>query len=93
MMGDKNFTQGKWRLGNNGSVVSDCWVRGEEPSKGTLEFYGGSPVCESVVEEDAHLIAAAPEMYDLLYRIAEAYNDSQFGDLAEALLKKARGGL
>lgn len=47
-------------------------------------------------EADAHLIAAAPDLYEALHRIVSTMNDDDDGmrldlGLAHAALKKARG--
>lgn len=62
------WTPGPWRIGNAGSIVSDCPTGCTEHQKPESHesFYGGHFVCESTGGADAHLIAAAPELYDAL---------------------------
>lgn len=95
-MSEKRFTPGPWRLGRVGSVVSDSPVEGMGGSD-AIEYYGGHCVCESVVEPNAHLIAAAPDLYDALRSLLLSLNDVLSPDFSRALenshavLAKARG--
>lgn len=82
-MSKAEFTKGEW-------YIDDAWVACD-----------GSPVCamgDSWVsydnsKENAHLIAAAPEMYEILKMLLDKDAINNFGlDIEVAkLLKKARG--
>lgn len=59
------ITSGNWKIGNISSVVTD--VRRNRPhteiDEKSIIFYGGELICESIENEnDARLIAAAPEL-------------------------------
>ena len=62
-MSKTNFTPGPWRIGKVGSVVSDHPVP-EVGGTDHVDYYGGHCICESVSAANAHLIAAAPELYE-----------------------------
>lgn len=59
------YSKGNWSLGKTcGSVVTDC-SEGFEKDTGhsDTEYYGGYLIAESILKpEDAHLIAAAPDL-------------------------------
>lgn len=63
-------TQGKWKLGKiGGTVVTDATPENSLTYTGhdDREYYGGFLIAESILtKEDAKLIAAAPEMANLL---------------------------
>ena len=94
-------TPGPWRIGKAGSsVVCDTeipqWQTGNE---GSLDFYGGHLVAESIAKENLAIIAAAPEMLEALKEIASTFERSwrhgsierRAGDIARAAIAKARG--
>lgn len=71
-------TPGPWRIGKIKSVVvSDNKIEGasETGHNGlkAIEYYGGCMVAESIFrKEDAHLIAAAPDLLEALKGLVEA---------------------
>ena len=88
------FTKGPW-------VVNKTGIHWNNPSLCNIEIaFGeiGECICDTVYEEaDAHLIAAAPDMYDLLKRLTSHDNCKKdivhlLGE-ADSLLAKARGEL
>lgn len=93
------FTPGPWFVVPQGSFVADKKV--EFDSDGAR--IGDTPnMCiECASEADAHLIAAAPEMYEALERIygrllmserdGDAHITEEDGAMVEAALRKARG--
>lgn len=84
-----NFTKGPWKflVNNNDDLMTS--------------FYGVSmgnnytPVCTNRSKSDAHLIASAPEMYEMLENVLTEYKEmlgmSQEVKGIEQLLAKARG--
>jgi hypothetical protein len=94
-MSEAKFTKGPWAL--NKSRVVDIMSNGNNEPVASVCPYNRAPL---EVVANAHLIAAAPEMYTLLNRIAELANGDMnniademlcsFDDI-ELLLAKARG--
>jgi hypothetical protein len=84
MTGDTKFTPGPWYLSSHTS-----FIRAEGPK--------GFNICaiEEQVEwpGNAHLIAAAPELYEALEKMANAHHAGadELRSFARAALKKARG--
>lgn len=66
-------TKGKWKLGKTGgTVVSDYVPDNANGNTGHAEtdYYGGFLIAESILfKADAKLIAAAPEMFQMLKTI------------------------
>jgi hypothetical protein len=90
MSNTTKFTKGNW-------YINDCGVHWNNPDLKHLEVcYSeiGEVICDTVyTEADANLIAAAPEMYELLEELLEVMPQSQYRDkgIIEKLLAKARG--
>ena len=84
-MSDTKFTKGPWVVANKG-LCGDLF---------DIEFGDdGECIAEVVHEEyDAHLIAAAPDMHDLLVTIENDNNQvpAWLWDKIQCTLKKARG--
>jgi hypothetical protein len=88
------FTKGNW-------YINDCGVHWNNPDLKRLEVcYSeiGEVICDTVyTEADANLIAAAPEMYELLEEIVDDMQrgsfcgNSNFAGIIRDLLAKARG--
>lgn len=83
-MNEAKFTKGEWRVER---FVDD---------KGFDVTFSddGEVIADYVYDEfDAHLIAAAPEMYDYLLHMIEhdVINDSSIEREVKSLLAKARG--
>lgn len=75
-----------WKIGKYPSVIiSDTKIQNEnfprlltpaESPDSDIENYGGYMVCESIGnKQHAHLISAAPEMYETLKMVLEKYRD------------------
>lgn len=93
---ERKWTPGPWVAGPRyRSIISDNPTGYEDED--SIEAYGGHLVCESVKwDANAHLIAAAPDLYEALKRAAmwiEAGNDRTGPVLRQcyAALDKARG--
>lgn len=56
-------TPGPWRVSDKGEAVVADYCTGNDDSDG-VKYYGGHLVCESATQENLHLIAAAPELYE-----------------------------
>lgn len=69
------FSPGPWRVGKNGSVVTDSVVGLGSCDAETLEHYGGNVICETVTPSNAALIAVAPELLELLICWKELISD------------------
>lgn len=85
-------TPGPWRQGKYATtVVADHRV--EVTAKPNLkgdggandsEYYGGNLIAESILrEQNAHLIAAAPDMYEILLGLALAEDQSSIDEAIE----------
>ena len=75
-------TPGPWKI-NNDELLSTHGVYGD-----------GFFIAEVILAEDAHLIAATPELLDALERIleqAEQYGHKSENDAARAAIAKAKG--
>lgn len=57
------FTKGPWRVGEIVTTVVADHPVSLIPGSDDLQYYGGHLIAESVSFENAHLIAAAPELY------------------------------
>ena len=98
-----NHTPAPWRIGNKwNSVVADGFTGYDD--EGTIKAYGGHLVCESAkLPANAHLIAAAPDLYEALEEATKWIkwhrehpntinnNSYLFDNKANAALAKARG--
>ena len=112
----ENWTKGPWELGFEAEGDSDSddsgrsvgWYTGGEVFSGEIvtardENGEQEVVADNVLKRDAHLIAAAPDLYDaleLIYgRLLMSDRDggsritAEDGEMAELALKKARGEL
>lgn len=65
-MSEMRHTKGPWRHGVGHTVVSDH-ANGIEINGALVpEYYGGNMIAESVSPNNAHLIAAAPDLLEAL---------------------------
>lgn len=78
MSGGTPWTPAPWRAGSErrNCVVADAAAPGIGGSD-DVAYYGGHLICESVNDANASLIAAAPEMADLLAEAARAKDGIQ----------------
>lgn len=66
-----SHTRGPWRRGKCcASVVADFAAPGV-PGSDATDYYGGHLIAESVSPSNLDVIAAAPEMYEALYRLVD----------------------
>lgn len=109
-MSEAKFTKGVWSVGRRGSVISTesdgITINGGTGSDADI-YYGGNLICESVSDNNASLIAAAPDMYhqvvnyrhllECIVNAAGFVNSSgldsfkEYLEEVEAVLSKARG--
>ena len=87
------FTPGPW-LTTGTTVYSLFFARGHERNKWDCTIYGDLYCPRDELQANAHLIAAAPELYAALL-LAQAYlhefAPAAVYDANEVLLRKARG--
>ena len=80
-MKDTKFTPGPWGVNTGGEVVCDVndfqWVMAQSRGDDDLA--------------NAHLIAAAPELYEALADLVQAFDGEPGWGPARAALAKARG--
>ncbi len=90
MSGKPMWTPGPWRVNKYGSVGAGPY--GAEPIVAKIEPFYGPDIVHGDHTANAHLIAAAPEMYEALARIVFDW-DGEPEDMQEAqeALRKARG--
>lgn len=92
-MSERKWTPGPWawRYEDGGHMEADQWFL----SPGVLMADGtdGTPSGDSIDRANARLIAAAPEMYEVLDALAHhpAHQDTAMGRRARDILSKARG--
>ena len=89
---------GNWSVGKHGTtIVSDqeIFSSHQHVNHGGIndvEYFGGSLVCESVLNVDnARLIAKAPEMYALLNQLVHSGDEDELGCIvhdAKKILKE-----
>lgn len=96
-------TPGPWRAGSEtggkGSVVSDQLAVGALSGSDAVAYYGGNLIAESIAQENIPLIAAAPELLDVIIGMmvhARKKNATLFRDSVEmfkayAAIEKATG--
>jgi len=84
-MSEAKFTKGEWVISER---HNEYYVEANHDSEGFCDL-----ICEGVYEEEnAHLISAAPEMYEMLERCKKEMSKSGYdASPIENLLAKARG--
>mgnify|MGYP001594071416 CR=1 FL=1 len=91
MSNEARFTKGRWVVSSDSGYSGHTVLRNDT----------GYGVCQTVLREEqdlinAHLIAAAPEMYEMLESIYESKalngEDDDVMNEIKAILAKARGG-
>ena len=90
-MSDPKWTAGPWYVGPYGRVSADA----SKCITGGVGVSGMVLTSGEEAEANAHLIAAAPELYKELYNVREWVKDGDYDDSfmapIEAALAKARG--
>ncbi len=88
------ITKGEWVVDNAGDVI----IKGSDggvsfPARdGTIASINDGEYIENDNEHDAHLIAAAPDMYAMLKNVFDNYEtDTHLDNQITVLLAKARG--
>ena len=67
-----NHTPGPWKIGEGSYIITDNPTPNIVGTiEGSLEYYGGYIICESVALANTKLIAAAPDLYDVLNDILQ----------------------
>jgi len=85
-------TPGPWKIGKGSFVIADSPAPGIRGSD-MIEYYGGHLICESVSEENAYLIAAAPDLLESLEGIVSASTDkweTSYADFKEQFMPWAQ---
>lgn len=92
------FTPGPWHWDSEafGSGLDWCLIQGPGGDPGGSILEGGFVLADDAENlANAHLIAAAPELYEALHNLVEAVrfdvNKVRRLDQAETILAKARG--
>ena len=87
-MSEAKFTKGQWEAKVHDEGESLCAALVYLSNKGGFDL-SGCPDCAA----NAHLIASAPEMYEMLKVITETLGDeyTEEMDKIDSLLAKARG--
>ena len=86
--GKAQFTPGPWQVNdsteNDDDTTLTIFAPADEVEIATMSAYENGCECFSEIRENAHLIAAAPAMYEALQSIlAEVTNDTDGLDTAE----------
>lgn len=68
-------TPGPWRIGRKGCVVADVPVP-EMGGSDAVDYYGGHMVAESIADKNGLVIAAAPELLDVVIMVRDADEDA-----------------
>ncbi|GIZ08336.1 hypothetical protein [Flavobacterium sp. UMI-01] len=95
-MGEFKGTKAPWIVGRPGTVVSDnkesITISGGV-GEDAIKYYGGNLICESVSNSNAKLIAAAPEMLEMLIKVEKVLREctQEYGlsQDVEKLIQKA----
>ena len=93
-MTETKWTEGTWEVNDNGDVRvagSGAFV-GYPPQPGMICSLSDGEYIDNENWHDAHLIAAAPDLYNALSVLADAWERKGLPcDAARAALAKARG--
>ncbi|MEX3713504.1 hypothetical protein ABFV99_13965 [Cytobacillus horneckiae] len=93
-------TLGPWKIGKHSTtVVSEHQVettnKRHDGGVNDQKYYGGSLIGESILrKENAALIAAAPDMYEVLLALAFLESDTDYDEVierAQEIVKNIRG--
>jgi len=85
-MSDKKFTKGEWVIKEAIAHKNQIKIKDKKGKQGKI-------IGNIRTREDAHLIAAAPDMYDMLHSIENDANQIPpfLWDKIQSVLAKARG--
>jgi hypothetical protein len=94
-----NFTKGEWFIEKDANWNDDCWAISVKRDYDDSIHHCFAEVVYKMEGEDsnpeleanAHLIAAAPELYGLLEEMADYDECQRFKKQINQLLSKARG--
>lgn len=101
-----DFTKGEWVVGSHKIKDSDCWGVDADfdcgwsyvgTNKGVIAMVVTKSYTDTEMDANAHLIAAAPEMYAMLDEVSNVLghnlsaNHKVYIELISGLLAKARG--
>jgi len=96
----EKFTPGPWRVNTDYGQIGDVTNEDGTPVAYSQQVLGDT-ITQSRRKANAHLIAAAPDLYAALERIygrllmsdrdGDAHISEEDGAMAEAALRKARG--
>jgi len=91
-MSEAKFTKGEWTVNDEGGLIE---INSMSGTVGTVWGFDPDHTGCNISEEshcNAHLIAAAPDMYAMLEKLTQPYGMEDFShDEVEQLLAKARG--
>ncbi|WAP91210.1 hypothetical protein [Vibrio phage vB_VviC_ZQ26] len=101
-MSEAKFTKGEWFIEKDANWNDDCWAISVKRDYDDSVHHCFAEVTYKMEDEDsnpeleanAHLIAAAPEMYELLdslYVHLDFIGDERYKSNIKTLLSKARG--
>ena len=96
-------TPGPWKIGKHGSVITttpdkQVEITGKH-AKETIEWYGGHVICETATKANAALIAAAPDLLEILkafiveYEIPRPIESDESIDRLDAIYHHARAAI
>lgn len=94
-----NFTKGEWFIEKDANWSDDCWAISVKRDYDGSVHHCFAEVVYKMEHEDsnpeleanAHLIAAAPELYELLEEMSDYDECQRFKKQINQLLAKARG--
>ncbi len=97
-MSDTKFTNGEWKAeyyttkcdGADRVLAYEVWSDGPCVVRKTYTDYVDDKINNELLA-NAHLIAAAPEMYEMLESLRGDYDQCATAECIDALLAKARG--
>lgn len=84
-------TPGPWQVGRGGGCVIASHPVPGITGTDDIEYYGGHLVAESITPDNALLIAAADDLYEIVRRLLEGW-DAECGDV-EYLIDDARAAI
>jgi len=89
-MSEAEFTKGEWIV-LDGAFVYALNDDGVNQFDLTIQGHGDKGASDNELQANAHLIAAAPELYDFIEDLSQNSEDVTQREEAKRLLAKARG--